>query len=434
MSSNDVIYVADGLQKKVYIFDLSGNLVLQVASNGICSFSRIRDADADAAGNIYVADYLNDDILKLSPTGTCITKWGTFGSGNGQFKNPYGVRLATDPVLGAQAVYVADSNNNRIQEFTTAGVFVASIGGPGIGPGTFTQLRRVAVATDGSGDVWGADPWGFQMERFHRTPTGYTYAQTIGAVPPPTTATNIFNQPHGISFDTAGDVAVVDTVNQRIDEFTPTGSMIGTCGQRGFGKAEDNWPRGVAIDQTTGNLWIADTKQSRLIILKPAPDCSSVITLGAGQGTALNQFHWPFSIAIRQSDRIAWVADTKNNRITSYNVMTRAPIATFGTLGSGTGQFNAPSGIAVVPGTGHILVADTSNNRIVELSDTSGGSITVVQDADRCLLGPAGRGRGQPRTDLRRGHPAQPIGWSFSTPTGLSAERFPGSTSRRTWR
>ena len=49
-----------------------------------------------------------------------ITQWGTFGSGPGQFKQPAGV--ATD---GAGFVYVADTGNNRVQKFTTAGAFVS---------------------------------------------------------------------------------------------------------------------------------------------------------------------------------------------------------------------------------------------------------------------------------------------------------------------
>ena len=89
-------------------------------------------------------------------------------------------------------------------------------------------------------------------------------------------------------------------------------------------------------------------------------------------------FNYPYSIAINHSDNIAWIADTRNNRIELYNVATQTLIATYGSLGSGTGQFNSPSGIGIDQANGNILVADTNNKRIVELSDTNGSSITQV--------------------------------------------------------
>ena len=51
-----------------------------------------------------------------SACGTFVTKWGSFGSGNGQFNDPNGVA-----VDGSGNVYVADSNNNRIQKFSCSG-------------------------------------------------------------------------------------------------------------------------------------------------------------------------------------------------------------------------------------------------------------------------------------------------------------------------
>ena len=70
----------------------------------------------DGSGHVYVADgvaYGNDRIQKFDASGTFLTAWGSYGSGNGQFSNPIGV--ATD---GSGNLYVADTNNNRIQKFT----------------------------------------------------------------------------------------------------------------------------------------------------------------------------------------------------------------------------------------------------------------------------------------------------------------------------
>ena len=55
-----------------------------------------------------------------------VTSWGTSGSGAGQLDDPYGVT-----VDGAGNVYVADSNNDRIQKFSASGTFLTQWGGAG---------------------------------------------------------------------------------------------------------------------------------------------------------------------------------------------------------------------------------------------------------------------------------------------------------------
>jgi glucose/arabinose dehydrogenase len=367
--TNDVVYVADAGKQRVRVFSTTGTLLQVMSSNGSCVFSQVRDADADALGNVYVANYTNNDILKLSPTGICLTKWGTKGTAHGQFKNPYGVRIATDPELGTQAVYVADSNNNRMQEFQTDGSFVTQVGGEGdpSDPGTLFGLRRVAVAADG--DLWAADMWAWRVERWDRTASGYTYAQTIGAVPPPLTDSAVFNEVRGLDFDASGTIFAMDTINERIVRMTKQGAIIGACGERGWDPGEFNWPRGLAVDEATGDVWVADTKQSRLQVVRP--DCSNGVFVGQ-IGSDLGQFDWPASVAIRQTDRVAFVADTNNDRVVAYDVATRAPLGTYSGL-------KAPSGVDVDPVTGHVFVADTGNDRVVELTATQGGSFGLVR-------------------------------------------------------
>jgi DNA-binding beta-propeller fold protein YncE len=246
---DDKVYVADTARRRVRVLDVDGNQLRVVRPNGACDvFTGIRDADADSAGNIYIADYTGNTIMKLSPTGTCLQRWGSTGTGPGQFRTPYGVRLAFDPVHAREVVYVADALNNRIQMFGTDGTFLGLVGAEGepTTPGTFHTLRRVAVATDGSGDVWGADLWGYRVVRFARTPTGYEHAQTIGVPPPDPTSSAVFHEPRGLTVDTAGNLHVVDTVHQRIASFDPGGELLSTCGRRGSLPGQFNWPRSVA--------------------------------------------------------------------------------------------------------------------------------------------------------------------------------------------
>jgi DNA-binding beta-propeller fold protein YncE len=372
--ANNLVYVADTGRKLVRVFDDNGNPLASYGSNGACVIGGLRDVDADSAGNIYVANYENNNILKFSPTGTCITTWGKQGTKNGQFRAVYGVTLATDPVLGAQEVYTADSQNNRVEEFTTSGTFIASIGvaGTPTQPGTLTYTRRVAV--DASGNVWIADLWAWRVEEWTRNSTGYSYSQTIGTPLPPATSTAVFNEVNQVAFETTGGtVTAVDAmtnVGQQLVRFTPTGTLINTCGQRAESTTIPgyNWPRGVAVDPATGNIWTLDTKDYRIEVLSPT--CADVAVFGS-TGTALNEFDWPYAIAMRASDGVAWIADTWNNRIVSYNIATRLPIAA-----TPIKSFNKPSGIAIDPLNGNILVADSGNNRIEEMTDNHGASPT----------------------------------------------------------
>jgi tripartite motif-containing protein 71 len=66
----------------------------------------------DADGNVYVVDGDNDRVQKFAPDGTFLTKWGSTGSGLGQFDSPR--VIAVD---GQGNVYVSDLLNGRIQKF-----------------------------------------------------------------------------------------------------------------------------------------------------------------------------------------------------------------------------------------------------------------------------------------------------------------------------
>ena len=79
-----------------------------------------------------------------------VTKWGSSGSGDGQFNYPYGVAVDS-----SGNVYVADTTNNRIQKFSSEGTFITKWGSVGSGDGQFYYPTGVAV--DPLGYVYVAD-------------------------------------------------------------------------------------------------------------------------------------------------------------------------------------------------------------------------------------------------------------------------------------
>ena len=110
----------------------------------------------DSAGNVYVADTLNNTIRKITPAGVVSTLAGTagvFGSANGiggaaSFNFPVGV--ATDSTGN---VYVTDTNNSTIRKITPTRVVSTVVGtarqaafAPGALPGLLAFPRGVALS------------------------------------------------------------------------------------------------------------------------------------------------------------------------------------------------------------------------------------------------------------------------------------------------
>ena len=88
-----------------------------------------------------------------------VNEWGTYGDGDGQFAAPYGVTVTSNG-----NVYVADTNNHRIQWFTSEGVFINKWGIEGTEDGQFGEPADVAVASDGS--VYVADLDNHRIQKF----------------------------------------------------------------------------------------------------------------------------------------------------------------------------------------------------------------------------------------------------------------------------
>jgi hypothetical protein len=158
-------------------------------------------------GSVYVADYDNSRIQKFTSAGVFVSQWGTFGTGDGEFQNPHGVTVASDG-----SVYVADIDNSRIQKFTSAGVFVSQWGTFGTGDGEFSEPTGVAVASDGS--VYVADLDNHRIQKF--TSAGVFVSQwgTFG------TGDGEFAEPFGVAVASDGSVYVADLGNHRIQKFS----------------------------------------------------------------------------------------------------------------------------------------------------------------------------------------------------------------------
>ena len=163
---------------------------------------------ADSFGNVYVADTGNHRIQKFSSQGVFLTKWGTSGSGDGQFNWPNAV--AADSFGN---VYVADTRNDRIQKFSSQGVFLDKWGTTGSGDGQFVWPRAVAV--DSFGDVYVADTGNDRVQKF--SSQGVLLDQWFGG----------FDYPFDIAVSPDGDVYVLNSNSNIIQIFDSNGALIG---------------------------------------------------------------------------------------------------------------------------------------------------------------------------------------------------------------
>jgi len=214
---------------------------------------------ADASGNVYIADGANNRIQKFSNDGNLLTEWGRTGRRNwkpgedeeidemeGKFFRPRGIA-----VDARGHVYVADSGNQRIQEFDANGEFISQWGGPGKSSGRFQQPSDVAV--DALGFVYVADSANHRIQKFDVNGNFLTQWGGKGSEP------GQFNSPVALAVDAYRNVYVADLENRRLQIFESDGTFIA--------KLEDEslrvTPVGVALDQA-GNIYVADNNGGKV--------------------------------------------------------------------------------------------------------------------------------------------------------------------------
>jgi sugar lactone lactonase YvrE len=366
---------------------------------------------ADQAGNLYVADSRNHTIRKVTPAGVVTTLAGTagaFGSDDGlgataRFNAPSSVA-----VDGTGNLYVADYGNSTIRKITPAGVVTTLAGTAGRagsadgtgGAASFGLLKGIAV--DSMGNVYVTDTSG--LSRVISGPTirkitpGGIVTTLAGMAgfegsADGTGASARFSNPSGIAIDGAGNLYVGDTNNSTIRKITPVGvvtTLAGTAG--GWDSVDDigaaasfRNPGGVAVD-VAGNVYVADTYNATIRKITSAGVVSTLVGAvslgGAVDGTgAAARFNSPFGVT---ADRLGnvYVSDYLSHTIRKIMpggvVTTLAGTAHVSGSADGMGasaRFNFPADVAV-DGSGNVYVNDSQNNAIRKI--TSSGVVTTL--------------------------------------------------------
>jgi uncharacterized protein (TIGR03437 family) len=412
------LYIADLYNHRIRKVSANG-IITTVAGNGVQGFSgdggpatsaSLWDpsgAALDASGNLYIADSANLRIRKVSAGGTITTV-----AGNGRFAFSGDGGPATSASLyspqgvaadGSGNLYIADGQRIRT---VSAGGTISTVAGNGIqgfsgdgGPAASASLNSPeGLAVDASGNLDIADTYN---HRIRKVSTGGTITTVAGngaykfsGDGGPATSASLY-EPSGVALEASGNLYIADG-GHRIRKVSAGGTISTVAGNgiQGFSgdggpatSASLAGPSGVAVE-ASGNLYIADTHNSRIRKVSPA----GIITTVAGNGVprfsgdgapaTSASLLGPQAVALDASGNL-YIADEFNNRIRKVSpagiITTVAGNGVQGFSGDGgpatSASLHWPAG-AAVDASGNLYIADAQNNRIRKVS--AEGTITTV--------------------------------------------------------
>lgn len=218
------------------------------SGTGDGEFSKPQGVCIDNNGYAYVADggydgLSNYRVQKFTTDGVFVDKWGTQGSGPGQFRNRL-MGITTD----SQYVYVVDHDNYRIQKFTLDGDFVLAWGSYGSGPGQFISAHGITV--DRNNCIYVVDDRNHRIQKFTSDST-YLKAWYCGG------------SPRHAAVDTEGYVYITDHLTHVVRKYDSSGTFIMSWGGYGTGDGQFSYPAGIAIDNQE-YIYVADQHNHRV--------------------------------------------------------------------------------------------------------------------------------------------------------------------------
>jgi uncharacterized protein (TIGR03437 family) len=367
---------------------------------------------ADGSGNVFIAEYGTNRIRKVDSSGKITT---AIGDGNQGFAGDGGpankVEMSGPTAVTVDSsgnIYFADSRNNRIRKL--AGGNVTTIVGNGLvsysgdgGPAVSAQLNApLGVAVDPAGNIYIADTSNNVVRKIgtNGNITNFAGNASAGSNGDGGVATAAqLSGPQGVAVDSAGNVFIADTLNNKIRKVTP-GGTISTFGS----SANLNQPYGVTTD-SAGNVYVAEFGGHR--VRRISADGGTVTTVagngnqgysgdgGAPTGAMLNG---PKSVAFDSVGNI-YIADGGNNRVRKISPDGSGGLRIDTIAGNGLGGYDTdgvsatstpvgnPTAVAL-DSIGNIYIADGSLR--VRKVFLSGTIATIAGGATRGYTGEGG--------------------------------------------
>jgi len=284
----------------------------------------------DAQGNVYISDTFNNSIRKMTPDGTVTTISGNGTAGyidgpaaNAEFFAPAGLTLDK-----SGNIYVADFGNNVIRKISADGSTVSTFAGNGYPAFADGAAAKVAafngpsgVAFDSKGSLFVVDQNNNMIRKISSASVSLVAGVRAGGyinttVDSATGFWGAFKHPVSIVIDASDNLYISDLKNSAIRQITPAGVISTVAGGPGQSTLV-GLASGLCIDKV-GNIFMTD-ESGRVIELTAGRSLydlagtSGVNGYADGSGTTA-QFSQPQGIAVDGNGNI-YVADYNNHRI-----------------------------------------------------------------------------------------------------------------------
>jgi DNA-binding beta-propeller fold protein YncE len=301
---------------------------------------RMYGIDVDAAGNVWATDTANKLIYKWSSTGALLAEYAdTHLSADLR-------GITVDDRRGY--VYVTDAAVDQIEKFSISGQWLATKGGTGSGLGGLDAPRQTTVDTDGK--LYIAE---YGNARYSVLEPNGLFSGYYPDPPQPAPAGQL-GQPRDVDVDqTNGDVWVADSWNQRVQRFSAQGAFLGAWGSRGADNYGMNYPRGIGVDPVSRNVWVVNQRGHHIKRYDASMRYIDKLGDASKDSSAPGAFRWPLDVEFAAGR--AYVSDTASGVVKVLDARTGAEISQWP-------QVN--HGLAVDASSGDIFVTDPATNQI----------------------------------------------------------------------
>ena len=253
---------------------------------------------------VYVLDGVNNCVKVFDPQGHYLFFFGSSGAGQGEFKSPLGI--ASD---SSGRIYVADSQNHRIQIFTSAGQWLQTldiVSSKGEKPSDPTDVaideekKQLYVV-----DNYNHHVHVYSLPDMKLTATWATEGDRRDQL----------QYPFFIAVGVDSSVFVVDVINTRVQVYSPSGAVVATIGGWGVDLGQFYRPKGVCVDQEN-QVFVSDSYLGVIQVFSRYGNFKGVV--GDEMGEVM-KWKTPVGIAVDDRGRL-YVVDMIANQVKVYDL------------------------------------------------------------------------------------------------------------------